>query len=367
MKSEQAYYLWEYFDKMGKGIDSMQDDEEKFLSFPLLNHDLAKNFANGAYTLQQVSRLLEMHFLDLDKDNDKLWTPTILLVPVAEFHKGTLQIINKVIFSRTQEKNGFSLIQKYLEMAAEITAEALLQWIVTEGTQSPLELHYPLEEKLGPLDENGLLFHESDFFEYELRQKLFLDPLLDDEINFTRDHALKYYVPQYIDMIISFLKDIDFTEPRIENEGIAHMYTEPIFLLKITDRAHIIKPLVYRSDDKSCDLVYHYLKQAYCIINNFAAMVGDLVTDSMKGYLAEFEDYREIVSNPLSEIFVLFRPLLDQCNRFREMPVAEDHKFYAVYRELVFQIDLFLLLHKQVISFHEHRLSTLTQLRLAEL
>ncbi len=348
VRSENSYYLWEYFDKVARYIENLESDEERLRFFPTLNHELAEQYANGAYTVEQISRFIENHFLDIEKEVDKVWTPTVILVPLAKYRSNELVVEYKILYDRAEEKNSYANVSSIIDYCVRESATAILLWLLQDVFYNPLTVTFPIEHYLEEPQKSGVIMHETDFFEYELRQKLFIEPLLSNSLRFSKEHAHAYYLPGYIRKIIDLLQNEEFVKPIVEKSGVVHIYKKPLFLLTVGEGLHALKPLMFHRKNKQSDLFYHYIIQAYVFQLNCENVFKKIKPESYIEHFQNAVSFNELVKKSFSEIYSEIDKFRTIASKVIYLPIDENSNNFEAIKQLKSQTELFIKLHSEM-------------------
>ncbi len=268
LRPQAAHHLWEHLDRMGKYLDTIDSLRERYRFFPKLNHELSDSFAHGNYTVEQISRFIELYYLKMDQFESKDWTPSLLIVPEASYRQGELAVEFRILFDRSLSRHSMAVLQPYIDMCCEESHEAVLQWLVERVDSTPLICDPENTLPDNRLTEAGFRIRRNEFLEDELRYHLFEKPLQSESIAFNRDHARRYIVPGIIERLVALLKDEERNRSVIKYCQIDHTRPEPLFLTELSPTIHILlAPRFYRNR-LGGDICRHLISQTLALMDN---------------------------------------------------------------------------------------------------
>jgi F0F1-type ATP synthase assembly protein I len=275
LRPHAAHHLWEHLDRLGKYLDTIDSPRERYRFFPKLNHELSESFAHGNYTVEQISRFVELYYLKMDQFEKKDWTPSLLIVPEASYRQGELVVEFRILFDRSLSRHSMTVLQPYIDMCCEESHDAVLQWLIERADSTPLvcdpESTLPDNRATGA----GFRIRRNEFLEDELRYHLFEKPLQAESIAFNRDHARRYIIPRVIERLITLLKDEERNHSVIEYNRIDHTRSKPLFLADLSPAGHILLTPTFYRNRPGGDICRHLISQTLALMDNLEGPLSE--------------------------------------------------------------------------------------------
>lgn len=354
LRPEMAHYLWEHLDKTGRFIEGEKTTREKFRLYPFLNLELAENFARGVYTVEQISRHIELYFLKLDKTEVR-WAPALLLVPVASYRKQDLAVEFKIIFDRSLSPDGFENVKPLIEQACQESIEGIFQWIINDLATEPIDLEEVLQD-----EDTGILDY-SHYFEQELRYRLFEMPLQSESHGFSPENANRYVIHWYIKRIIAMLCDTSITGPLAEKFLAIPGKDEPAVIQEVLDNHFRVLPQVHLPESYNSDLYAHYIRELKRFIKTAGTHLSRLVPEKSRELLALAPDSDTITEMNTTELHEKNKQFLAQAvTLVREVDSGTEPGTESNISLIMEQVELLKTLHHQMESYIQERTAALT-------